>query len=399
MSSHASTRSAHESAPSEAPHAAVLGAVRTSVMDAAALGVAAVRIPALLLCSNGRLIAFAEARHDGAGDSGTIEVVASVRFPSGRWSTPQVVAGEAGRTMGNPVPMEAGDGAVVLLTTSNAATVTEAQILAGRVTAEEGRRVHVSRLRCTDDGVEVLEPARDVTAQTKDPRWGWYATGPGHGVRLSSGRLVVAANHSAPALGGGWQYGAHGLLSEDDGHSWRLAWTADAATGLSGPNESSLTVGPAGADGTECVRVTSRNEAADPEPSRMIGQVPLPEPASPGATRSAEFAVLEGFRGPRLQCGLAEAPADVGADAFLTAPPRPHERRDLALSAIVDHQCRPLGRILEGPAGYTDLACTEQEILVLVETGEQRTHERIDLLSIDLAEARAASRSPKEQKA
>src|SRR5690625_7942885 len=40
-----------------------------------------------------------------------------------------------------------------------------------------------SRLRCTGTELDPIGPTQDITEQAKDPRWGWYATGPGHGVR------------------------------------------------------------------------------------------------------------------------------------------------------------------------------------------------------------------------
>src|SRR5690625_6104731 len=64
----------------------------TVVMDSAELGAAAVRIPALLHCSSGRLVAFAEFRRDDPGDTGPIHVVARVRGEDGQWGTTQVVA-------------------------------------------------------------------------------------------------------------------------------------------------------------------------------------------------------------------------------------------------------------------------------------------------------------------
>src|SRR5690625_7451202 len=72
----------------------------TVVMDSAELGAAAVRIPALLHCSSGRLVAFAEFRRDDPGDTGPIHVVARVRGEDGQWGTTQVVARAAGRKIG-----------------------------------------------------------------------------------------------------------------------------------------------------------------------------------------------------------------------------------------------------------------------------------------------------------
>lgn len=82
--------------------------------------------------------------------------------------------------------------------TYNAGTSTEAAIMRGEVAAEQSRRVFV--LHSDDDGATWSAPA-EVTATAKRADWRWYATGPGHAVRLTRGpyrgRLVVPANHSA----------------------------------------------------------------------------------------------------------------------------------------------------------------------------------------------------------
>ena len=115
----------------EAPSALVTR--RRALFDSSELGCAAVRIPALLRCRNGRLVAFAEARHDGAGDAGRIDVIATTSLDSSAWSNPVVVAHGGSGTRGNPVPIEAGNGDIVLLTTSNGPAASEAEILAGTV--------------------------------------------------------------------------------------------------------------------------------------------------------------------------------------------------------------------------------------------------------------------------
>ncbi|MCZ9339078.1 glycoside hydrolase, partial [Streptomyces sp. TRM76130] len=57
----------------------------------------------------------------------------------------------------------------------------------------------------------------------KRPEWRWYATGPGHALRLRAGRVVVPANHSLPD----GPDGGHCLLSDDDGATWHLGYTDD----------------------------------------------------------------------------------------------------------------------------------------------------------------------------
>ena len=388
----------------------LLASTRRTVLEAASLGVAAVRIPALLRCRDGRLVVFAEARHEGAGDTGQIDVIAAVSLDGGRsFGAPVVVARGEGGTRGNPVPIEAADGDIVLLTTSNAASATERDILAGAVPPAQSRRVHLTRL---SPELEVRED-REITAEAKREDWGWYATGPGHGIRLPSGRLVVPANHSVlggagdsgpadgrpadgdPRDGDRSPYGAHGLLSDDDGRTWRISWVTGGIAGASGPNESALCPDPA--DPSEAL-VTMRNEHRDDACTRLLART------RDGGEALEAPQVLTGFAGPRLQTGLGALP---GGPALLSAPLREEARRDLALHAVTGPgpsgaepsgaACRPVGLLLEEPAGYSDLAVGPEAVHVLVETGDERPHERLDLITIDLPTALRAVGDPKEQ--
>src|SRR5690606_20146553 len=207
-----------------------------------------------------------EARHEGAGDTGQIDVIAAISHDGGQsFGAPVVVAHGDGGTRGNPVPVEAADRDIVLLTTSNAASATERDILAGAVPPEQSRRVHLTRL---SPELEVRED-REITAEAKREDWGWYATGPGHGIRLPSGRLVVPANHSVLGEEGASPYGAHGLLSDDDGRTWRIGWVTGGIAGASGPNESALCPDPA--DPSEAL-VTMRNEHRDDTCTRLLAR-------------------------------------------------------------------------------------------------------------------------------
>ncbi|MET9404809.1 sialidase family protein [Streptomyces sp. NPDC002935] len=214
------------------------------------------RIPATVTTRAGTLLAFAEGRHSGAGDTGNIDVVLRRSFDGGcTWSPLQVVASGGGDTRGNPAPMvDRRTGRIVLLTSYNSGAVTEAQIMRGEVTAEQSRRVFVQTSR--DDGRHFSAP-RDITAQTKLPGWRWYATGPGHAIALRhgphAGRLVVPANHSAAPPAGSADtgqepkyYGGHALYSDDGGFTWRLGFVDDAYDGADNANESAVAELPDG---------------------------------------------------------------------------------------------------------------------------------------------------------
>ena len=177
------------------------------------------RIPALVVTGKGTLLAFCEGRRDSARDSGEIEILLRRSLDGGRtWLPTQKVAGMRGYTVGNPTPVvERKSGAVLLLMTRNPANVVESQVGTG------DRTVWIAR--SADDGATWSEPA-EITAQVKKPDWTWYATGPGNGIQLHSGRLVIPCDHNA---GPDLRY-SHVIYSDDRGRTWTLGGIAEEKT-------------------------------------------------------------------------------------------------------------------------------------------------------------------------
>ena len=66
-----------------------------------------------------------------------------------------------------------------------------------------------------------------MTDRLKDDRWAWYGTGPGIGIQLADGRLVIPCYHSV--LGAG-DYQSHMIFSDDHGTTWRLGKTVSGNT-------------------------------------------------------------------------------------------------------------------------------------------------------------------------
>lgn len=236
------------------------------------------RIPATVTTPRGTVLAFAEGRHDGAGDTGDIDVILRRSLDGGcTWGPQAVVASGDGDTRGNPAPVvDPRTGAVVLVTSYNSGDVTEAQIMRGEATPEQSRRVFVQR--SADDGRHFSSP-RDITGQVKPSNWRWYATGPGHAIALRhgphAGRLVVPSNHSAaPAPGSGdtgqepKYYGAHAIYSDDGGRSWRrgssTTRTTVSATRTSPRRPNFPTAGCTSTPGTNSARVPGTGSTATP---------------------------------------------------------------------------------------------------------------------------------------
>ena len=103
----------------------------------------------------------------------------------------------------------------------------------------------------TDDGMTWNAPV-EITGDVKKPDWGFYATGPGHGIQLSSGRLLIPCDYKlrehwdvgkegaaepSPHVPGGeakikrWVEagGSHVIYSDDHGKSWKLGGLVDNA--------------------------------------------------------------------------------------------------------------------------------------------------------------------------
>ncbi len=191
---------------------------RTDVFVGGEGGYHTYRIPALIVSVRGTLLAFCEGRRTGSGDAGDIDVVLRRSFDRGRtWLPLQTVADEGGDTIGNPTPVvERKTGTIFLLLTRNPGTATEARIIQGEAPP---RSVWVTH--STDDGATWTAPT-DITPQVSRAGWTWYATGPGNGIQLRGGRLVVPCDHNTRE---GGRY-SHVIYSDDRGATWHIGGVA-----------------------------------------------------------------------------------------------------------------------------------------------------------------------------
>ena len=174
------------------------------------------RIPALTTTLAGTVLAFCEGRKNARGDTGDIDMLLRRSEDGGQTFAPfELVWDDGPNTCGNPCPVvDARTGAISLLMTHNLGHDHEREII--DQTSAGTRTVWLTRSE--DDG-RMWSPPVEITAATKQPNWTWYATGPGAGIQLATGRLVVPCDHIEA---GTKQYYSHVLLSDDGGQSWRL---------------------------------------------------------------------------------------------------------------------------------------------------------------------------------
>ncbi len=339
------------------------------------------RIPATVTTGKGTVLAFAEGRRGGAGDTGDIDVVRRRSADGGcTWGPLTVVAAGDGDTRGNPAPVvDPRTGAVVLLTSYNSGEVTEARIMRGEVTPEQSRRVFVQRSR--DDGRH-FTPPREITAQVKDPSWRWYATGPGHAIALTrgpyAGRLVVPANHSASPPPGSPDtgqepryYGAHALLSDDSGRTWRPGFVDDSYEGTHNANESTAAQLPDGR-----VYFNARDQHGTSPGNRLDSHSP-----DGGRSLDRPYTVQPTLNEvPVVQGSALQLPGRSGPLLF-SGPSVPTARRAMAVWRSTDGGATFTKALTlsQRPAAYSDLVPLGRKTVgILYETGAQGPYETIE---------------------
>jgi len=185
------------------------------------------RIPAIVRTTKGTLLAFCEGRKNNSRDWGDIDVLLKRSADGGRtWSTTSTVADFGADTIGNPAPVvDRRTRTVWLLLTRNPGDVSLKETLPGLAGAT--RTVWVTRSR--DDGHTWTAPV-EITKAVKQPDWSWYATGPGNGIQLRSGRLVIPCDHSRDGVD---QRYSHVIYSDDGGDTWKIGGSAGPDCGES----------------------------------------------------------------------------------------------------------------------------------------------------------------------
>ncbi|XOV91606.1 MAG: exo-alpha-sialidase [Bacteroidota bacterium] len=188
------------------------------------------RIPSIITTQKGTLLAFCEGRKE-PGDAGDIDLLMRRSTDNGlTWGNPITIWDDKSNTCGNPCPVvDEETGVVWLLLTHNIGTDKESDIITKK--SEGTRTVWVAS--SDDDGLSWSKP-KEITKTTKDPSWGWYATGPGVGIQIKEGprkgRLVIPCDHSyddpnGNVRNGPYEYGSHSIYSDDHGKTWQLGGT------------------------------------------------------------------------------------------------------------------------------------------------------------------------------
>ncbi len=322
------------------------------------------RIPSIVATRAGSLLAFCEGRRGGRGDSGDIDILLRRSDDGGStWSAMQTVWADPGNTCGNPCAVVDRDsGALSLLLTHNLGTDVEHQIIEG---SSEGTRT-VWLTRSEDDGHSWSTP-QNITHATKMDDWTWYATGPGAGIQLRSGRLVIPCDHIEAESK---KYFSHVIISDDGGKSWRLGGTTPQdqvnECEVAELDDGRLLLNMRNYDRNQRTRAVATSDDGGESWSTLTRQSELIEPICQASLR-------------RL-----EAP---NAKLLLFSNPASEERRENMTVRLSrdDGRTWPVARSLHaGPAAYSCLlAMPDGSAACLYECGQEHPYEVIRFAHFD----------------
>lgn len=320
------------------------------------------RIPALVVTPKGSLLAACEARKT-RGDWSPIDILLVRSEDGGRtWSEPRGLGPLPGEERQNPAARRPANAAGI--TNNNPLWIADQQTGAVHLlVCQEYMRCFYSR--SDDDGKTFTEPV-EITAAFdpfhKQYDWKVLATGPGHGVQLPSGRLVVPvwlSTASGPS--------AHRpsvittIYSDDHGANWQCGEiVANETDPLVNPSES---VAVALADGGVLLNMRSEAHAH----RRAIATSP------DGATKWTRPRFDDALVEPICMASLCRYslpgkntrgrilfsnPANLARNDGKESPGTSRDRKNLTVRLSYD-ECEswPVAKTLEaGPSAYSDLA-------------------------------------------
>ena len=310
------------------------------------------RIPGVVVTTKGTVLAYCEARKSDSSDWGEIEINLRRSADGGRtWEAPRMIAHHGPRIEGNPREKTGGE---------HEQTVNNPVAIVDRTTGAIEFVYCVNYARCfsmrsIDDGVTWSAPI-EITSSFEPFRrsydWKVIATGPGHGIQLKSGRLVVPVWIAFGGVGDHGPSAAGTIFSDDHGQTW-CAGDIAVPNGreFTSPNETML----AELSDGRVMLVTRSNSAAN----RKIVTV-----GPDGAAGWDKPFFHDQLWAPRCMAGLVSYPSAPGTLLFSnphtlpTEPGRIGARENLSIKLSRDDgRTWPVNKTLAaGPSAYSDLA-------------------------------------------
>lgn len=348
------------------------------------------RIPGLIVTKAGTLLAYAEARRNTGSDWDTIDLVMRRSTDQGKTFSEQKVVAHTPDFPRSPVAIEKKQGKPDDVTYDNPVAIADGSGNVHFLFCRDYMRVFYTK--SNDDGLTFSQPVEITSALDRyRPEYAWrvVALGPGHGIEMTTGRLVVPIWLSLGNGGNGHHPSVNSTIySDDHGTTWQPGHIAvPDTTETPDPNETAtvqLAKGPVmlnirtASKKNRRLVVTSKDGAH--RWSRPRYQEDLPDPICFGAlTRMSTKKTADRNR------ILFANPDSLNRADGKDSPTK--DRRNLTISMSYNEgKSWKLRKVLEpGPSAYSDLAVSDDgTIWCLYEMGEKSAYEQITLAKFNL---------------
>ena len=165
------------------------------------------RIPSLVVTTQGTVLALCEARKKTGHDWDDVDLALKRSTDHGRtWSKMQIIADEGELTINQPCPVIDHKTGTIWL-----------PLCRGRKPGLGNAEVLL--MKSTDDGQTWSRPV-SIHQTAADPSWTFVGTGPGHGIQLKSGRLLIPCWFDVTPTCGEVQSSCC-IYSDDHGVTWK----------------------------------------------------------------------------------------------------------------------------------------------------------------------------------
>lgn len=331
------------------------------------------RIPGIAVTKQGTVLAYCEARKSDRGDWGTIDILLRRSTDGGKsWGARVKIADVPGPKSKNPVALAQKLGNPNDVTYNNPVAIPDANGAVHFLFCLEYARCFY--MRSDDDGLTFTKPV-EITATFDKfrPEYAWkvLATGPGHGIQLKSGRLVVPVWLSTGTGGHAHRPSVTtSIYSDDGGKSWlRGAIAGPNTADWVIPNE---TCAVQLADG----RVLFNMRSESPTHRRLL--VSSPDGATDWSQPKFHDQLLE----PICMASMARLsekptgnknrllfsnPDNLARGDGKEAPGKNRDRKNVSVKLSYDESATwPVSRTVElGFSGYSDLAVAKDGTILL----------------------------------